>query len=55
MIAITYEEFFLMIRDNQLWLGNRFKVGNAHFVTDEIKNYAEEGYNAETGLVKFRN
>ncbi|MCP9757172.1 DNA methyltransferase [Lacihabitans sp. CCS-44] len=55
MNAITYKEVFPLIKDNKAWLGNGFNAGNAFFATPFAKEYAEGVYNAETGLVKFRN
>lgn len=55
MNAITYKEVFPLIKDNKMWLGNGFHAGNAYFATPFEKEYADGVYNAETGLVKFRN
>lgn len=55
MNAITYKEVFPLIKENKMWLGNGFHAGNAFFSTPNAKEYAEGVYNAETGLVKFRN
>ena len=55
MNAITYKEVFNLIKNDKLWLGNGFHAGNAYFSTPFAKEYAEGVYNAETGLVKFRN
>lgn len=55
MNAITYKEVFPLIKNDQLWLGNGFHAGNAHFSTPFAKEYAEGVYNPITGLVKFRN
>ncbi len=33
MNAITYKEVFHLIKENKLWLGNGFHVGNAYFST----------------------
>ena len=39
-----------------MWLGNGFQNGNAYFRVDAPReSYADGVYNAETGLVKFRN
>jgi hypothetical protein len=53
--AITYKDFFPLIKNDKMWLGNGFHAGNAYFSTPYAKEYAEGVYNAETGLVKFRN
>lgn len=53
--AISYKEIFKLIRENKLWLGYGFSNGNAYFKTPHLKEFATGVYNAETGLVKFRN
>ena len=53
--AITYKEIFPLIKENKMWLGYGFKSGNAFFKTPYYKEFAKGVYNAETGLVKFRN
>lgn len=54
--AVTYKEFFPLIKDNRLWLGYGFNAGNAFFsVPSNETEYAMGVYNEETGLVKFRN
>lgn len=55
MNAITYKEIFPLIKNNQLWLGNGFHAGNAYFFTPNTRDFASGVFNAETGLVKFRN
>lgn len=55
MNAITYKEIFPLIKDNKVWLGNGFNNGNAYFRIVEEREYADGVYDAETGLVKFRN
>ena len=55
MNAITYKEVFPLIKENKIWLGRGFNAGNAFFFTPSAKKYNEGVYNAETGLVKFRN
>lgn len=55
MNAITYKEVFPLIMENKMWLGNGFQNGNAYFRIVNEKDYADGVYNAETGLVKFRN
>jgi len=41
--------------ENKMWLGNGFQNGNAYFRIVNERDYADGVYNAETGLVKFRN
>ena len=53
--AITYKEIFPLIKANKMWLGNGFKSGNAFFKTPYFKEFAKGVYDAESGLVKFRN
>lgn len=53
--AITYKEFFPLIQNNKIWLGNGFRGGNAYFAVPKEVHYASGVYNEETGLVKFRN
>ena len=55
MNAITYKEVFPLIKDNKIWLGNGFQKGNAYFRIVNEREYADGVYDAETGLVKFRN
>ena len=55
MNAITYKEIFPLIKDNKMWMGNGFQSGNAYFKVMMLKEYADGVYDAETGLVKFRN
>jgi hypothetical protein len=55
MNAITYKEVFPLIKENKMWLGNGFHAGNAFFSTPFAEEYGQGVYNAETGLVKFRN
>lgn len=57
MNAITYKEIFPLIQNNQLWLGNGFKAGNAYFKIPDsaVSSYAKGVYDETTGLVKFRN
>lgn len=55
MNAITYKEIFPLIMDNKIWLGNGFHKGNAYFRIINEREYANGVYDAETGLVKFRN
>lgn len=53
--AITYKEIFPLIKENKIWLGNGFHKGNAYFRIVNEREYADGVYDAETGLVKFRN
>ena len=55
--AITYKEIFPLIKNNQMWLGPAFNRGNAFFkvLKDNLRDYANGVYDAESGLVKFRN
>ncbi|MBQ3443353.1 MAG: adenine-specific methyltransferase EcoRI family protein [Selenomonadaceae bacterium] len=57
MNAITYKEIFPLIKENKLWLGYGFNGGNAYLQlpNGQYKEFAEGVFNAETGLVKFRN
>ena len=55
--AITYKGIFPLIKNNQMWLGSAFNRGNAFFKVpkDNLRDYANGVYDAESGLVKFRN
>jgi len=53
--AITYKEIFKLIKDNKIWLGFGFSGGNAYFKTHNSREFASGVFNADTGLVKFRN
>lgn len=53
--GITYKEIFNLVKDNRLWLGHGFANGNAFFRTPYENSYADGVFDAETGLVKFRN
>lgn len=57
MNALTYKEVFPLIKGNKIWLGFGFAAGNAYFrvAGNATTDYASGVYNAETGLVKFRN
>ena len=57
MNSITYKEVFPLIKDNQMWLGNGFAAGNAFFrvAGSSSADYADGVYDANAGLVKFRN
>ena len=53
--AITYKEIFKLIQRDKIWLGYGFSRGNAYFRTPNAKQFANGVYDADTGLVKFRN
>ena len=55
--AITYREFFPLLKDNKVWLGYGFQEDNAYFFVPDHQriDYAQGVYNSDTGLVKFRN
>jgi hypothetical protein len=55
--AITYKEIFPLIKDTKLWIGSGFANGNAYFSipADAGREFADGVYDANTGLVKFRN
>ena len=54
--AVTYKDFFSLIRSYRLWLGYGFNAGNAYFaVPPNTNGYAAGVYDEKTGLVKFRN
>jgi hypothetical protein len=55
--AVTYKEIFPLIRDTKLWIGSGFANGNAYFSipADAGREFADGVYDANTGLVKFRN
>lgn len=55
MNAISYKEIFPLLMNNKMWLGNGFHNGNAYFRVANDREYADGVYDAETGLVKFRN
>ena len=55
MNAISYKEIFPLLMQNRMWLGNGFQNGNAYFRIVNERDYADGVYDAETGLVKFRN
>lgn len=55
MNAITYKEIFPLIKNDKMWMGNGFQSGNAYFKVTVVKDYADGVFDAETGLVKFRN
>lgn len=55
MNALHYQEIFKLIKENKIWLGNGFEGGNAYFKTPYDTDYASGVYDADTGLVKFRN
>jgi len=49
------QEFFPLIKENKMWLGNGFRAGNAYFFTPNTRDFASGVYDVKTGLVKFRN
>ena len=55
--AVTYKEIFPLIKNNRMWLGYGFNAGNAYFAvsSDVDESFAAGVYDANTGLVKFRN
>jgi hypothetical protein len=53
--SITYKDIFKLIKDNKLWLGYGFKGGNAFFKTPHENKFANGVFDADSGLVKFRN
>ena len=55
--AITYKGIFALIKNNQMRLGPAFNRENAFFKVpkDNVRDYANGVYDAESGLVKFRN
>ena len=54
--AVTYKEFFPLIKSNKVWLGFGFKGGTAYFSVPSNKDeYKTKSYDPETGLVKFGN
>lgn len=55
--AITYKEVFPLLKNNEMWLGPGFPGGNAYFriVPEDVRDFASGVYDANTGLVKFRN
>jgi hypothetical protein len=56
MNAITYKEAFTLIQADRMWLGNGFQSGNAYFRPLAVdRDFASGVFDAETGLVKFRN
>lgn len=57
MNSITCKDIFPLIKENKMWLGNGFAAGNAFFrvAGSSSTDYADGVYDANTGLVKFRN
>ena len=57
MNSITCKDIFPLIKENKMWLGNGFAAGNAFFrvAGSSSTGYADGVYDANTGLVKFRN
>src|SRR3989339_1232977 len=55
MNAITYKEIFQKIKNNEVWLGNNYKVNGGAMFTPNVRDFASGVYDKKTGLVKFRN
>ena len=57
--AITYKEVFPLIKDNKIWLGNGFKGGAGHFISNYIDvataGNHKEGMIRVSGVVWFTN
>ena len=55
--AIHYKDTFELIMANKMWLGYGFAAGNAYFSIPKgnVRQFADGVYDAEKGLVKFRN
>ena len=58
--AITYKEFFPLIKDGKIWLGYGFKGGAGHFIAPSYEDYAvatdrKEGMIRVSGVVWFTN
>lgn len=51
----AYKEVFNSLKSDKMWFGNGFKSGNAYFSSPISNDYADEVFDKETGLVKFRN
>lgn len=49
--AITYKEFFKLIKENQIWLGYGFSGGAAHFINKYYEDYATAG-NHKEGMIR---
>ena len=55
--AITYRDFFPLLRDGKLWTGYGFSGGDAYFMIppENARDFADGVYDPEHGLVHFRN
>lgn len=53
--ALTYRDFFPLVRNDEMWLGHGFQSGNAYFRPLADREYANGVYDEESDLVKFRN
>lgn len=58
--ALTYREFFPLIRDNKVWLGYGFKGNAGHFINKHYVDYAtatdrKEGMIRVSGVVWYTN
>ncbi|MEJ7623164.1 MAG: adenine-specific methyltransferase EcoRI family protein [Pyrinomonadaceae bacterium] len=58
--AITYKETFKLIKDGEMWLGNGFSGGAAHFMNRHYEDYAtasdhKEGMIRVSGVTWFTN
>lgn len=58
--AITYKEFFPLLKDNKVWLGYGFKGGAGYFINNHYEDYAVAGQHKEgmirvSGVVWFTN
>lgn len=58
--ALTYKDFFPLIKENKVWLGYGFRGGAGHFINSHYKNYAtasdkKEGMIRVSGVVWYTN
>lgn len=58
--AITYKEFFKLIKENKIWLGYWFTGWAAHFINEHYEDYATAGNHKEwmirvSGITWFTN
>lgn len=58
--AITYKDFFKLIKENKVWLGYGFNGGAAHFINKHYEDYATAGDHKEwmirvSGVTWFTN
>lgn len=58
--AITYKEFFKLVKENKIWLWYWFSGGAAHFINKHYEDYATAGNHKEwmirvSGVVWFTN